>query len=294
MAEVKGFLREDATYGEIQVLKYLEQNLPKEYTVYVETPIHKKREIRYPDFTVVTNYGVVVLEVKDWVTLIGRADPTGVTVFTRNGESRWEKNPVNTARDMAITLSNEFNNRWTKGKPGEAIPWGYAAVLINLKSSVITQLQSIWGEEFVLGKDDLDIPDLLLTRIKKTLSADRMRSLTSEELTFIRATIFPAVEFQIPGRPDIILDVQQEKLVSEPLGQEQPPVSKRAKQIEQNARQEALFEAMKAEKPQEQLPPEGDRISQNVSIRLVRGFSGSGKTLVLIQRARFLAAQYPT
>jgi hypothetical protein len=29
------------------------------------------------------------------------------------------------------------------------------------------------------------------------------------------------------------------------------------------------------------------------AIRLVRGFAGSGKSLVLIQRARFLAAQYP-
>jgi superfamily I DNA/RNA helicase len=38
---------------------------------------------------------------------------------------------------------------------------------------------------------------------------------------------------------------------------------------------------------------EGERISRSVAIRLVRGFSGSGKTLVLMQRARFLAAQYP-
>jgi superfamily I DNA/RNA helicase len=35
------------------------------------------------------------------------------------------------------------------------------------------------------------------------------------------------------------------------------------------------------------------KISQNTSIRLVRGVSGSGKTLVLAQRARYLAAQYP-
>ncbi len=34
-------------------------------------------------------------------------------------------------------------------------------------------------------------------------------------------------------------------------------------------------------------------LSRNTSIRLVRGIAGSGKTLVLTQRAKFLAAQYP-
>ncbi len=55
MAEIIGFLRDDsATFGEKLVLKLLRQNLPKEFTVFVETPIHKKREIRYPDFIVLT------------------------------------------------------------------------------------------------------------------------------------------------------------------------------------------------------------------------------------------------
>ena len=55
MAEVIGFLREDATYGEKQTLKHLKQNLPKDFAVYVESPIYQKRDIRYPDFVAVTN-----------------------------------------------------------------------------------------------------------------------------------------------------------------------------------------------------------------------------------------------
>lgn len=295
MAEMIGNLREDATYGEKLVCKLLGQNLPKEYTVYIETPIRKKREIRYPDFTILTNYGVVVLEVKDWVFLQGRADPEGVTVRMRSGETRWEKNPVNTARDLAIALSNQLNSRINKDQPGEAVPWSYAAVLANLPSSVITQLQSVWGEEFVLGKDDLDIPDLLLNRIKQTFPSSRMRSLTSDELRNARAVIYPVVDIQMPGRPDVILDEQQEKLVAEPVRQEVPVISKAVKKAEQGQRQEQLFESFKTEEePQEELSPEGDRISQNVAIRLVRGFSGSGKTLVLMQRAQYLAAQFPS
>jgi nuclease-like protein len=67
---VIGFLREAATHGEKETLKLLRQNLPKDFTVYVESPIYKERDIRYPDFVVVTNYGVIMLEVKDWVTIV--------------------------------------------------------------------------------------------------------------------------------------------------------------------------------------------------------------------------------
>ncbi len=292
MAEVIGYLREDATYGEKQVYRLLAQNLPKEYTVYVETPIRKKREIRYPDFTILTNYGVVVLEVKDWIYLEGRADSNGVTIRTRTGETRRERNPVDIAREMAIALSNQLTARMTQA--GEIVPWSYAAVLINLPSSVITQLQYVWGDEFVWGKDDLDIPDLLLNRLKQTFPVRRMRSLSAEELKNTRAVICPFVDIQMPGRPDVILDEQQEKLVAEPIRQEPTRVSKSDKKAEQIHRQEQLFEGLKAEEPQKDLPLEGERISQNVAIRLVRGFAGSGKTLVLMQRANYLAAQHPS
>jgi len=294
MAEMIGNLREDATNGEKLVYKLLGQNLPKEYTVYVETPIRKKREIRYPDFTILTNYGVVVLEVKDWVYLEGRADPEGVTVRTRSGETRHERNPVFTAREMALALSSQLNTRLNQDQPGESVPWSCAAVLVNLPASVITQLQYVWGEEFVLGKDDLDIPDLLLSRIKKTFPVRRMRPLSAEELKHARAVIYPVVDIQMPGRADVILDEQQEKLVAEPIRQEPVVISKSAKKAEQSHRQEQLFETLKAEDESSMdQQPEGERISQNVAIRLVRGFSGSGKTLVLMQRARYLAAQYP-
>ena len=42
MAEVQGFLREDATHGERVVLKNLKNNLPRDFTVYVECPLLKE------------------------------------------------------------------------------------------------------------------------------------------------------------------------------------------------------------------------------------------------------------
>jgi hypothetical protein len=66
MAQVVGKLREEATPGEHLVLDRLRTNLPKDMTVYVETPISLYRKISNPDFIILTNYGYIILEVKDW------------------------------------------------------------------------------------------------------------------------------------------------------------------------------------------------------------------------------------
>ena len=292
MAEIIGFLRENATYGEKETLKHLKNNLPKEFNIYVETPIHKTRDLKYPDFTVVTNYGVIVLEVKDWIQIV-KATPHEAIIRTRDNTVQRKANPVETARNYAIALSVEINRRQNGGVPGEAIPWGYAAVLPNLPTSVITQLQKVWGEEFVLGRQQLENADILLKRLKNLFPAERMRSLTREELDHIRSTIYPIVEFTSEDHRNIVLDEQQEKIVAEPIRAEEPQKPIRLSKHEDAARQEALFEQL-GEAPQaEDLPLEGKKLARNFAIRLVRGFSGSGKTLVMIQRAKFLAAQYP-
>jgi hypothetical protein len=291
MAEVVGFLREDAQYGEKQTLNYLSRNLPKEYTVYVETPLRKDREIRYPDFIILTNYGVIVLEVKDWV-IITKANPHGCTVRSRKGEDRFEHNPVHQAREYALILNEELNKKRKESSITEKIPWGCAAVLFNQPTAVITQLRRPWGEESVLGKADLEVSDLLLNRLKMLFPVDRMRSLTRSDLDMIRATIYPVVEIEVEGRPTVILDTQQEKLVAEPIKQETPVSSRKAQELESKKQQGSLFEDQQSQE-EVSLPVVGERISKNVSIRLVRGFSGSGKTLVMIQRAKFLEAQFP-
>jgi hypothetical protein len=63
----------------------------------------------------------------------------------------------------------------------------------------------------VLGEDDLIVPDLLLKRLKMTFPAERMRPLLKSDLDMIRATIYPVVEIEIPGRSAFVLDEQQEK-----------------------------------------------------------------------------------
>jgi hypothetical protein len=295
MAEIRGELRNDATYGEKLTLKLLKQNLPKDFTVYVETPIHKKREIRYPDFIVLTNYGVIVLEVKDWVSIEG-ADKHHIRVRTRQNEVRSERNPVTVARELAIDLSNELNTKRNNGESGETPPWSYAAVLINLTPTMISRLQPVCGEDYLFGKADLENSDILLNRLKKTFPVKHMRSLTRHELELIRRTIYPVVEIEMEDRPAFVLDIQQERIVAEPTQSNVPDETTKAPEKEPASQQDLLFvpaEIEKVDAEEEELPDSGKRISRNVAVRLVRGFSGSGKTLVLIQRAKYLEALNP-
>lgn len=293
MAQVIGSLREDkATNGEKAVLKLLKENLPKEYSVYVECPLPGKRNLNYPDFIILTNYGVIVLEVKDWV-YVNKADRYTAQIFTRQNKIVEEKNPVDQARKYAVSLAQELDivSRIIPNAPRTDIPWGFAAVLPNLPTSKITQLRSVWGEGFVLNKDDLD-PPLILDRLKFTIPENKVRPLTKSELDLVRATINPTVFLEIEGKQAVILNEEQEQIISEPI---HPQLQKEA-EINQEVLQDKLFEEEKESKESEvvqELPDYGIRLARNASIRLVRGVAGSGKTLVLTQRARYLAAQYP-
>jgi hypothetical protein len=287
MAQVIGNLRPEATHGERETLRLLKTNLPKEYTVYVEPPLHARREIRYPDFVILTNYGYIVLEVKDWVS-IDKADPQGAIVKTGNKERR-ERNPVTQCREYALLLHKKIEEQAEDSS--QPIPYSYSVVLFHQPPSVISQLRRIWGEEFVLGRDDLSNPDILRNRMRLLFLPERMRPLHRSELGRVRAVINPEVVFKAPGRDPLILDEQQEALVMELPGEK--PADHEAER-EPEARQESLFaEVSLPPTPSETLPVEGQHLSQNIAIRLVRGYSGSGKTLVLIQRARYLHATYP-
>ena len=301
MAKMFGFLREEgATYGEKKVYNLLKNNLPKEYTVYVECPILLERELRFPDFIVVTNYGVVVLEVKDWVQVLA-ADRFKVRIRTRGNQVREEHNPVMAAREFSLLLQDRFRENWKAHADGPLpkIPWGYAAVFPQLGTTFITQLRQALGEEFVLGTGDLQ-PDLILRYLKYTLPADKLAPLRKQELDFIRSTINPEILIEPPDRPTVILDEDQEQIVVEPIKEVAVPAAQGIKPaVSQLDLLSKHFPRPAAAAPEEEpaedadLPVEEQNIIRNASIRLVRGIAGSGKTLVLTQRARYLAAKYP-
>lgn len=290
MAEVIGELDSQSTYGEQQTCKLLGLNLPRTFTVYVESPIQIDRDIRYPDFVVVTDYGFIILEVKDWI-LVTRSDPQHGTIRTRGGEERQEMNPVTKAREYGFALTKALNKRWPGDLDHTKIPWSYAAILFNLTPANLSSVRSTWGEDFVLGKADLENPDILRARLRETIPSDRMRPLTRPELDHLRATIFPIAEFKPQDRDPVVLDLPQEKIVAEPVRLPEPaaqPVPATPIEIQRDFLEEEQPEAELGD-----MPEAGKKLLRSMNIRLVRGFSGSGKTLVMIQRAKYLAALNP-
>ena len=296
MAEVIGSLRENqATHGERVVLRQLRENLPKEYSVYVECPLHSKRIERYPDFIVLTNYGVIILEVKDWVQ-VTRADRYVAEIRKRENKIRQAPNPVSQAREAALLLAQELHalKNDLKRNGHTEIPWGYAVVLPNLGAAAISQLRRAWGEEYVLNSDDLDAP-LIKARLKVTLPENKIRPLEREEMNLIRAAINPTVMIEANHHPSFILDDEQERIVAEPV----KPEPKSAQASVPIVLQDQLFGSSETKSSTPASDSSVDtggiesEISRNTSIRLVRGIAGSGKSLVLTQRARYLAAQYP-
>ena len=285
MAEVQGFLKEDATRGEQVVLKSLKNNLPRDFTVYVECPLQHKRMQRFPDFIVVTNYGVLVLEVKDWVTILA-ADKFRVRVRTRNGEEREEGNPVMTARNYALALQENLKSipELVNERQQLEVPWGYGVIFANQGSGAISQLRPALGEQNVLGYQDIG-PDIILKRLREMIPEGRAAALTSDQLRHIRAVINPTVLIEPEDRPAIILDETQERLVVEPVIEEIEDL--------QETVESQLSLVEEEEEAEPAILPEEQKLAEQLGVRLVRGVAGSGKSLVLTQRAKFLSASYP-
>jgi len=294
MGQVIGYLREDmATHGEKLVLRRLRDSLPDDFTVYVECPLQHRRIQRFPDFIVLFQFGVVVLEVKDWVTVLS-VDKYGATIRRRDGVINRRKNPVLEARDCATLLASELQTiPQLLGRRSKAfVPWGYAAILPNLHASVIAQIRGAWGEAYVLGAGDLE-PHVVTERLRATLPFER--ALRTQEIEVVRGVINPSILI-VPEEPDekpsILLDGDQERIVTEapraPVAVERPepavPARPPAGEIRRGPTPLTTDEV---------LPPVDQDIVFNAAIRLVRGVAGSGKTLVLVRRAAYLAAKHP-
>jgi hypothetical protein len=296
MAEIIGYLKEDATSGEKRVLKALATALPRDFSVYVECPLHDDDMERMPDFIVLTNFGVVVLEVKDWVNIV-EADKYYAKIHARSGKVHQQRNPVGAAREFAYILAQKLQQvpQLLGERHKLKIPWGYAVVLPNVGAARLTQLRKPWGTRQVLGMDDLK-PHLVVKRLRATLPSHRHYDLRREDLRYVRSVINPVV-FIAPEqtRRGVVMDEVQERIATEPPRIPARPEGSKSPAVE--ARQADLFapagpESLLAEQPEER-PPELDAVLMDLSIRLVRGVAGSGKTLVLTQRARYLAAQHP-
>jgi len=289
MAHAMGQLREGkATWGEKEVFSKLVNNLPKDFFVYAECPITEGREDVHPDFIVLTNYGFVVIEVKDW-KMIHKVDAFHAYVNLSSKEQKRFNNPVETTREYAITLHNRFINHKVKynNRINSYIPYGYAVVLPHTGTAQKTQIQRAWGENFVFNLNDLQ-PNLIEKRIRETISTKHISPLTKDQMELARSVINPETYIN-----NIVLDEVQEKVVMEDFSQKEKETPQPSKKKKNDLyRVEFGLFPDENEELEDKIPEENAKIATS-TIRLVRGLMGSGKTIVLQARARYLAKNNP-
>ena len=264
MAQIIGDLRPDATYGEQRMLELLGE-LSDDYVVWPELPINADY-VTYPDFTVLhPRIGVSVLEVKDWVEVV-TANPRTFLVRTRDGKEREEKNPLTAAHGKATKIADKLQRDprlvHTDGKHRGKLklPWGSAVVFPNLSRMFIHGFGEVLNPKQMICRDDLETGQLGQRLLQM---AYFLVDLTRAEVDVVRSVLFPELRLSQALGGEAVLDIEQERIAKG-----------------------GLYEV-------QELPPEGQRVAVNPVVRLVRGVAGSGKTLVLSMRAKYLAETHP-
>lgn len=286
MAQIIGQLRNDATNGEKAVLQALKDNLPVDYTVYVETPIYRPRKVSNPDFIILTNYGYIILEVKDWSNF-NKIDKHNATINSKNGPIK-HFNPVNQARNYALDLYNVIEKLSTKKKYPNApqIPYGFAVVFPFLAEYNKSKVRTVWGDDFVFTKEDLK-SHVIKQSLRNTIRGDKIRSISKDLMDLVRGAINPEITFS----DGVVLDEEQANIVLEPIVKQTPKTTKSRKKAQ--PANDMLFSKLDLPVFEEKLPEQGDKIINTNYLRLVRGVMGSGKTLVLLGKAKHWARTNP-
>ncbi|WFR62790.1 3'-5' exonuclease [Paenibacillus amylolyticus] len=262
-----------ATAGERLLFDTLKKHLPKDYIVYYEPEIRGRR----PDFVIIgPDLGLLVLEVKDYTKgTLHKVNRDEWTLRNTAGETVTARSPLKQARDYAFLIADQLKkdkNLIKEGTPGYLkFNYGYGVVFTRLKQQDFLRmdLYSVIDPVFVLTREEMDPEDedfseeILIEKLLHmfTVPTRNRYSLTNEDIQAIRYHLFPEVRISaeckeiVPHQDQLLLSLHNIKTMD--LHQE-----KMAKQV-------------------------GDKH------RLIRGVAGSGKTLVLVSRARMLAKANP-
>ncbi|HEX2620172.1 MAG TPA: UvrD-helicase domain-containing protein, partial [Phototrophicaceae bacterium] len=259
------------------------------YYVASEPPAldHSGRE-DVPDFVVICrDYGLLVVAIRDWVEL--RAGNQGeLHIVRQDGTEAVEPNPFDMVTRYAYQIVQQYMRRSEltrryHNKTRLSFPWQVMVVLPNIPYERIKDFErvGIWSGRAVLGHEMLQSSRRLEQAIRNLPWRWELEE-HLDDVTFntMRGVINPQLVITDTAGNDLgTQTVEQEKLIHEP----------------HHARldgDEAADDNELIELP-DPLSSEARKVVQDMQVRLIRGTAGSGKTLVLANRAEFLARSYP-
>ncbi|MGD9946629.1 MAG: 3'-5' exonuclease [Hyphomicrobium sp.] len=260
MAEmVPEALPASSTAGEKRVFAALER-LPEDCLVYYEAVVRK----RHPDLIVILpEVGVLVIEVKDWRLAELESVTADTVTISRRGRSERVLHPLKQARDYMLRLMDECRKHPQARKliredgpfPGKfAFPFCHVAVLSNINRSQIEheapELTRLFPPGVTVTRDELASWDAL----------DPQALLARLKASFDPWWPFPKMT---PDQVNILRSV---------------------------IHPEVIIRASETELAVLDLRQERNARSIGDGHRIVYGVAGSGKTVLLIARARLLAA----
>jgi len=270
--------------------------LPDECIIYAEPTLVYKHEVCHPDFVIVYHkWGVVVLEVKDWIEVVDR-DRKEAQVRQRNDQLKWRGSPVEQARKAAQVLNDmlEKDEDLLDYAGRRVFYYAYGGVLPHLPPATIRWLEKAWGETYLLGRDDLR-RERITERIANIHTPGRIL-LDERQVRAICAIIDGRNKNvdQATGEFKGVYDRVQESIAKESIESTAAPSQKAEQPVQASFASEvapsveARIGHLEAEMPQE-----AASLTSAPHVRLVRGFAGTGKTDILILRAYYLHEQYP-
>jgi len=265
-----------ASTGEQTVFYILKDQLPDDYYVYHEPNIAGM----YPDFVVIApNLGILILEVKDWQSKsIVEGDPYCFKIQDED-KINSSKNPLRQVKTYFENLNNLLTEYPIITQPEDSeyagklvFPIGSGVMMTNLKEkdAIERGINKIFPDYQVVYKDELKTwqemnERQLYKRLRKMFKTPfTFTPLVNDQINTIRGII----------HPEITIRTEPARITSVPEGVKLKDNAEIIKTLD--IQQEQIATAM------------GD------GHRLFYGVAGSGKTLILLTRAKILANQIDT
>lgn len=259
------------TSGERRFAHRLVDKLEDDYLCWYNVPVGSKA--LYPDFIVLhPRRGILVLEVKDLsLDSIKSIDKHFVLFLTKNGLKQ-VVNPLLQARQYAYTIADQLErDPHLKVQEGRYLgkllfPWGYGVVLSNITRRQFeeTDLREVIEPDRVICKDEMTEsadPEEFQSRLWRMFTVEFNRVLTMPEIERIRWHLFPEIRVA-QHQLSLLGEESQGSIMKDSIPD--------------------LVHIMDLQ--QEQLAR-----SLGDGHRVIHGTAGSGKTMILVYRAQYLA-----